>query len=31
MDVTYIRNISFWLDLKIIALTLMSVVRRQGA
>jgi lipopolysaccharide/colanic/teichoic acid biosynthesis glycosyltransferase len=31
MDVTYIRNISFWLDLKLIALTLMSVVRRQGA
>jgi lipopolysaccharide/colanic/teichoic acid biosynthesis glycosyltransferase len=31
MDVAYIRNISFWLDLKIIALTLMSVVRRQGA
>jgi lipopolysaccharide/colanic/teichoic acid biosynthesis glycosyltransferase len=31
MDVAYIRNISFWLDLKIIALTLMAVVRRQGA
>jgi lipopolysaccharide/colanic/teichoic acid biosynthesis glycosyltransferase len=31
MDVQYIRNISFWYDLKIIALTLMSVVRRQGA
>ena len=31
LDVAYIRNISFWLDLKIIAWTLLSVVRRQGA
>jgi lipopolysaccharide/colanic/teichoic acid biosynthesis glycosyltransferase len=31
LDVAYIRNISFWLDLKIIAWTFLSVVRRQGA
>jgi lipopolysaccharide/colanic/teichoic acid biosynthesis glycosyltransferase len=31
LDVEYIREISFWLDLKIIFLTLLSVVRKQGA
>jgi lipopolysaccharide/colanic/teichoic acid biosynthesis glycosyltransferase len=31
LDVDYIRNISFWLDLKIIVWTFLSVVKRQGA
>lgn len=30
MDVWYIENISFWLDLKIIILTLYRVIRRDG-
>jgi lipopolysaccharide/colanic/teichoic acid biosynthesis glycosyltransferase len=29
-DVTYVENLSFWLDLKILALTLLVVVRRDG-
>jgi lipopolysaccharide/colanic/teichoic acid biosynthesis glycosyltransferase len=31
LDVAYIRNMSFWLDLKIIVWTVLSVLRRQGA
>lgn len=30
MDVYYTRNISFWFDVKIIFLTAMSVLRREG-
>jgi sugar transferase EpsL len=30
MDVWYVDNRTFWLDLKILALTMLKVVRREG-
>ena len=30
LDVWYVEHISFWLDVKIIAMTVMKVLRREG-
>jgi lipopolysaccharide/colanic/teichoic acid biosynthesis glycosyltransferase len=31
MDIWYVRNASFWVDLKIIAQTIPAVLRGEGA